>query len=77
MLDLKGQVGIVVQAATNDIVIIRNLDWLGGYPYEVAKADAVFDFFRDRGLKLQRLKTVGGGSGNNEYVFFKPAEWLG
>jgi SAM-dependent methyltransferase len=47
------------------------LDWLGGYPFEVARLDDVFDFFRVRGFKLAKLKTVGGRHGNNEFVFIK------
>jgi 2-polyprenyl-6-hydroxyphenyl methylase/3-demethylubiquinone-9 3-methyltransferase len=47
------------------------LDWLGGFPFEVAKPDAVFDFFRVRGFELAKLKTVGMGLGNNEFVFVK------
>jgi 2-polyprenyl-6-hydroxyphenyl methylase/3-demethylubiquinone-9 3-methyltransferase len=50
------------------------LDWLGGYPFEVAKPDAVFDFFRAKGFELVKLKTAGIGSGNNEFVFVKCAE---
>lgn len=45
------------------------IDWLGGYPFEVAGADRVFAFFAARGFRLERLLTVGGGSGNNEFVF--------
>jgi len=45
------------------------VDWLGGYPYEVAKPDDVFDFYFQRGFHLVKLKTVGRGAGNNEFVF--------
>jgi 2-polyprenyl-3-methyl-5-hydroxy-6-metoxy-1,4-benzoquinol methylase len=45
------------------------LDWLGGYPFEVAKPDAIFDFFQARGFQMLKLKTVGIGLGNNEFVF--------
>ncbi len=45
------------------------IDWVGGYPFEVAKPEAVFDFFRARGFALERLKTVGGRVGCNEFVF--------
>jgi 2-polyprenyl-3-methyl-5-hydroxy-6-metoxy-1,4-benzoquinol methylase len=45
------------------------IDWLGGYPFEVAKPEQVFDYFRDRGFRLQRLKTCGGSLGCNEFVF--------
>jgi 2-polyprenyl-6-hydroxyphenyl methylase/3-demethylubiquinone-9 3-methyltransferase len=49
------------------------LDWIGGYPFEVAKPDAVFDFYRKRSFELARLKTAGIGHGNNEFVFIKCA----
>jgi 2-polyprenyl-3-methyl-5-hydroxy-6-metoxy-1,4-benzoquinol methylase len=44
------------------------VDWVGGYPYEVAKPEEVFDFFRNRGCALCRLKTMTG-FGNNQFVF--------
>jgi 2-polyprenyl-3-methyl-5-hydroxy-6-metoxy-1,4-benzoquinol methylase len=43
-------------------------DWLGGYPFEVAKPEEVIDFLKVRGFQLERLKTCGGGIGCNEYV---------
>ncbi len=46
-------------------------DWLGGYPFEVAKPEEIFDFFRRRGFSLQRLTTNGGGEGCNQFVFRK------
>jgi 2-polyprenyl-6-hydroxyphenyl methylase/3-demethylubiquinone-9 3-methyltransferase len=45
------------------------IDWLGGYPFEVAKPEEVFHFYRDRGFILVKLKTCGGGLGCNEFVF--------
>jgi SAM-dependent methyltransferase len=45
------------------------VDWMGGYPFEVAKPEEVFDFMRGRGFELERLSTVGGGNGCNQYVF--------
>jgi 2-polyprenyl-3-methyl-5-hydroxy-6-metoxy-1,4-benzoquinol methylase len=50
------------------------LDWLGGYPFEVAKPEAVFDFFHNRGFEMVKLHTVGGGLGCNEFVFVKRTE---
>lgn len=47
------------------------VDWLGGYPFEVARPDEVFRFFRDRGCALEFLKTCGGSLGCNEFVFRK------
>lgn len=46
-------------------------DWLGGYPFEVAKPELVFDFFKCKGFELDKLKTCGGGLGCNEFVFIK------
>lgn len=45
------------------------VDWVGGYPFEVAKPEEIFDFFRERGFSLLRLKTCAGGHGCNEYLF--------
>ena len=44
------------------------IDWVGGYPYEAAKADELFTFFRDRGFTLRHLR-VDGGLGCHELVF--------
>jgi 2-polyprenyl-6-hydroxyphenyl methylase/3-demethylubiquinone-9 3-methyltransferase len=44
-------------------------DWLGGFPFEVAKPEALLDFYRARGFELVRLKTAGGSVGCNEAVF--------
>jgi 2-polyprenyl-3-methyl-5-hydroxy-6-metoxy-1,4-benzoquinol methylase len=45
------------------------VDWVGGYPYEVATPDAVFDFCRARGFELTGIKCGGVGLGCNEFVF--------
>jgi 2-polyprenyl-6-hydroxyphenyl methylase/3-demethylubiquinone-9 3-methyltransferase len=45
------------------------LDWVGGYPFEFARPEAVFRFVRERGFELRYLTTCGGGLGCNEYVF--------
>jgi SAM-dependent methyltransferase len=47
------------------------VDWVGGLPFEVAKPEQIFHFFRDHGFRLERLKTCGGKLGCNEYVFVK------
>ena len=43
-------------------------DWLGGYPFEYARPETVFDFYRERGFRLERLATAGGSVGCNEFV---------
>ncbi len=45
------------------------IDWVGGYPFEVAKPEEVFTFVHRLGFELRHLKTVGGGLGCNEFVF--------
>lgn len=49
------------------------IDWLGGYPFEVARPEAIFRRFRDQGFVLQELRTCGGRMGCNEYVFRRAA----
>ncbi|MBD1920402.1 class I SAM-dependent methyltransferase [Microcoleus sp. FACHB-831] len=46
-------------------------DWLGGYPFEVAKPEDIFKFYRDKNFELENLITCGGGLGNNQFVFKK------
>ena len=48
------------------------VDWVGGYPYECAKPDAIFAFFHQRGFTLDNMK-IGGGLGCSEYVFSRSA----
>ncbi len=45
------------------------VDWVGGYPFEVAKPEEIFEFYREKGFLLTRLKTCSGRHGCNEYVF--------
>ncbi|MDA8089101.1 MAG: class I SAM-dependent methyltransferase [Nitrospiraceae bacterium] len=50
------------------------VDWIGGYPFEVAKPEEIFDFYKNRGCVLTKLKTMGGSTGCNQFVFMKPVE---
>ncbi len=47
------------------------IDWIGGYPFEVAKPEEIFGFYRDRGMGLIKMRTQGGSLGCNEFVFIK------
>ena len=47
------------------------IDWVGGYPFEVATPDEIFAFGRKHGFNLTHLKTPRGGSGCNEFVFVR------
>jgi 2-polyprenyl-6-hydroxyphenyl methylase/3-demethylubiquinone-9 3-methyltransferase len=49
------------------------IDWVGGLPFEVAKPEAILDFYLRRGFTLARLTTCGGSLGCNEYVFVRTA----
>jgi 2-polyprenyl-6-hydroxyphenyl methylase/3-demethylubiquinone-9 3-methyltransferase len=44
------------------------VDWVGGWPFEVARPEQIFRFMRDRGFVLQEM-TTSGGHGCNEFVF--------
>lgn len=47
------------------------LDWIGGYPFEVARPEQIFSFYHKHGFNLLNMKTWGSGPGCNEYVFVK------
>lgn len=56
--------GVRGMSAWRDVV-----DWVGGYPFEVAKPEEIFNFYRARGFCLEQLKTCAGGLGCNQFVF--------
>jgi 2-polyprenyl-6-hydroxyphenyl methylase/3-demethylubiquinone-9 3-methyltransferase len=45
------------------------VDWVGGYPFEVATPEEVFEFFRARDFELEWLTTCRGSLGCNQFVF--------
>ena len=49
------------------------LDWVGGYPFEVAKPEEIFQVYHDQGFEFDRLRTCGGGLGCNEFVLRRGA----
>ncbi|HYO92631.1 MAG TPA: class I SAM-dependent methyltransferase [Pyrinomonadaceae bacterium] len=50
------------------------IDWVGGYPYEVATPEEIFDFYRQRSFTLIRLRCGHVGLGCNEFVFERSGE---
>jgi 2-polyprenyl-6-hydroxyphenyl methylase/3-demethylubiquinone-9 3-methyltransferase len=44
------------------------LDWVGGYPYEVASPEDIVEFGKAHGFTLTKLRTAGVTWGCNEYV---------
>jgi 2-polyprenyl-3-methyl-5-hydroxy-6-metoxy-1,4-benzoquinol methylase len=51
------------------------VDWVGGYPFEVARPEAIVAFGRDRGFVLERLVTRPAGC--NEFVLARGQEPAG
>jgi len=47
------------------------VDWVGGYPYEVATPEEIFDFYRKRDFALTRMRCGKVGLGCNEFVFVR------
>jgi SAM-dependent methyltransferase len=45
------------------------VDWVGGYPFEVATRNQVVAAVEKDGFTLVSVVDVGGGSGNNQFVF--------
>jgi 2-polyprenyl-6-hydroxyphenyl methylase/3-demethylubiquinone-9 3-methyltransferase len=45
------------------------IDWVGGFPYEVASVDEIFEFYKARGFSLTKIRSKGVGLGCNEFVF--------
>jgi hypothetical protein len=45
------------------------VDWIGGWPFEVATPEEIFYFFSKRDFLLTQLVTCGGKHGCNEFVF--------
>lgn len=52
------------------------IDWVGGYPFEVAKPEVIFEFYLRRGFSLARLTTCGGSLGCNEFVLVRSGDQL-
>ncbi len=47
------------------------VDWVGGYPYEVATPDEIFEFFQRHGFILTKMNTGRVGLGCNQFVFVR------
>ena len=69
---------LAVRVATGRLTLRRGMsfwhdfvDWLGGFPFETAKPEEVLEHCRIWGFALVGLKTCGGASGCNEFVFVR------
>lgn len=47
------------------------VDWAGGYPYEVATPDEIFEFYKAKNYRLTKLVCRYVGLGCNQFVFQK------
>ncbi len=67
---------LLVRALTGRLRLTRGMslwydmhDWLGGYPFEVARPEEIVSFYEERGFTLMTARTCGRRSGCNEFVF--------
>lgn len=51
-----------------------HIDWVGGYPFEVARPEELFEFYRQRGFRLKKLVTCRGSVGCVELVLKRLGE---
>lgn len=49
------------------------IDWIGGFPFEVASRESIEAFYRQRGFSLERLVSCGSRHGCNQFMFRKCA----
>jgi 2-polyprenyl-3-methyl-5-hydroxy-6-metoxy-1,4-benzoquinol methylase len=68
----------LIRALTGRLTVERGmslwydmLDWLGGYPFEVATPEQIMLFYKNKGFILENLTTTRGRHGCNEFVFRK------
>jgi 2-polyprenyl-3-methyl-5-hydroxy-6-metoxy-1,4-benzoquinol methylase len=68
----------LVRALTGRLHVDRGMtfwhdmvDWVGGYPFEVARPEAIMRFYRDRGFALHEMRTCAGRHGCNQLVFIR------
>jgi len=46
-----------------------NIDWIGGFPFEVATTQEIVQFYTKHGYTLLNINEIGRGHGCNEFVF--------
>lgn len=73
-LTLQGRPGAYFRLWTDQLDRGMNrwrdiIDWVGGYPYEVATPEQIFRFYKERGFALTNLQCGGVGLGCNQFVF--------
>ena len=49
------------------------IDWLGGFPFEVASVEATSHFLREKKFSLRNIRATKG-NGNNQFVFVRETD---
>lgn len=70
----KPRIVSVVSSPRGMSLWIDIVDWVGGYPFEVASPDRIVEFYRRRGFALDKLASCGRKLGCNQFVFTKSQE---
>jgi len=70
----KPRILSVVSSPRGMSLWIDIVDWVGGYPFEVAAPNRIIDFYRRRGFALDKLVSCGRKFGCNQFVFTKSQE---
>jgi len=65
----KPRIASTVSSPRGMSLWIDIVDWVGGYPFEVASPNQIIDFYRRRGFCLDKLASCGRKLGCNEFVF--------
>jgi 2-polyprenyl-6-hydroxyphenyl methylase/3-demethylubiquinone-9 3-methyltransferase len=47
------------------------IDWMGGYPFEVASVAAIRDYFENGGFQMKQVNDVGNSAACNEFVLLR------
>lgn len=51
------------------------VDWVGGYPFEVASRSEIIDFYEQRGFRLEKMVSCGRKLGCNQFVLKAVEAW--
>ncbi len=67
----KPRIACAVSSPRGMSLWIDIIDWVGGYPFEVASPKQIIDFYQGRGFCFDKLTSCGRKLGCNQFVFKK------
>jgi 2-polyprenyl-3-methyl-5-hydroxy-6-metoxy-1,4-benzoquinol methylase len=70
----KPRIGSTFSSPRGMSLWIDIVDWVGGYPFEVASPSQIIDFYRRHAFCLDKLTSCGRKLGCNQFVFTKCQE---